>query len=109
MAERVVTSSSASQIGAALEESAALDLTATGLAARLVGKGPVANMGSIPSLCANMSKVYLTAGSNPATGLLLDKLTNAAGCGSRMPLGLPALSTSEISCVRSWATTVTAP
>jgi hypothetical protein len=90
-------------------DSAGLNLTANGIAARLVGVSPTAGVGSIPSSCAGMSKVYLTAGSNPATGLLLDKLTSTPGCGARMPLGGAQMTASEISCVRTWATTLTSP
>ena len=90
--------------------SASLNLTAdSGLAGRLVGKNP-AGGGALPALCANLTppKVYLVAGSQPATGLLLDKLTSTPGCGVRMPYmtGVP-LTADEIACVQSWATSVT--
>ena len=86
---------------------AGLDLSSTGLASRLVGVAPPGGGSAAPSVCTGMSKVYLTAGSNPATGLLLDKLGSNPGCGVRMPYMLAALSASDIACVQSWANTVT--
>jgi len=90
--------------------SAGLNLTANGLADRLLGKGPSATGGVSPSMCAGMGKIYLDPGSNPATGFLLDKLNpNYNGCGARMPSGGSALTTSQMECVRSWALTLTSP
>lgn len=90
--------------------SAGLDLKSAGLAARLLDKGPAAGVGSVESSCTGMSKVYLKGGSNPATGLLLDKLTPTfGGCGARMPSGGTPLTDSQMECVRSWALTVTSP
>ncbi len=92
--------------------SAHLNLTAdSGLAGRLVGQSP-AGGGGLPSMCANLTppKIYLVAGSQPATGLLLDKISPSySGCGIRMPYNLPVLTTDEIACVQSWATSVTKP
>ena len=65
---------------------AGLDLKSAGVTDRLLGKMPVANMGSTISSCAGMNRVYLTRGSNPATGLLLDKLGPNPPCGQRMPI-----------------------
>lgn len=84
-----------------------LDLTPASLPG-LVGKAPTGG-GGVPSVCANMGKVYLTAHSNPSTGLLLDKLTNNPGCGAPMPFGGNPLSASDISCIKSWALTLTSP
>ena len=88
---------------------AGLNLTPSGLANRLVGVAPAGGGSISPSVCTGMSKVYLTAGSHPATGLLIDKLTNSPGCGVRMPYLGAALSTTEIDCIKSWANTVTGP
>jgi hypothetical protein len=88
---------------------AGLDLKSAGLGARLLGMSPMANVGSIPSSCAGMGKVYLTPGSNPAMGLFIDKLTASPGCGTRMPQVGSPLNTSQMECVRSWALTVTNP
>ena len=91
-------------------DSANLNLTADGLAGRLVGKNP-AGGGLLASMCANMTpaKVYLVAGSQPATGLFIDKIQPGySGCGMRMPYGgSTALTTDEISCIQSWANSVT--
>jgi hypothetical protein len=89
--------------------SAGLDLKSAGLADRLLGKGPVAGVGSVPSSCAGLGKIYLLASRNPSMGLLIDKLTGNPGCGVRMPLGGSPLTTSQMECVRSWALTVTSP
>jgi hypothetical protein len=89
---------------------AGLNLTATGLATRLVGKGPDATAGVTHSVCTGGSQVYLVAGSNPATGLLIDKVkAGYSGCGTRMPMGGLALTASEFSCIQTWATSVTSP
>ena len=85
---------------------AGLDLASAGVAARLLDKGPMAGAGS---LCTTSGKVYLKGGTTPATGLLLDKISSSPGCGSRMPFGYAPLSAAEISCIQTWANTVTAP
>jgi hypothetical protein len=90
--------------------SAGLNLTADGLPGRLLGQSPRANAGLVTSSCAGMGKVYLNPGSNPATGLLIDKLTPSfGGCGMRMPSGGSPLTDSQMDCVRSWALTLTSP
>jgi hypothetical protein len=87
---------------------ASLNLTPDAtLAARLVGVSPPGGGAIFPSVCSGMNKTYLVKGSNPATGLLLEKLGSAPSCGVRMPYLLTPLSTSEIACMQSWATTVT--
>ncbi|HET6150002.1 MAG TPA: hypothetical protein VFH68_20850 [Polyangia bacterium] len=88
---------------------AGLNLTATGLPDRLLGQSPSATAGVSKSMCAGMGKVYLNPNSNPATGLLIDKVTANPGCGVRMPLGGNPLTTSEMDCLRSWALTLTSP
>jgi mono/diheme cytochrome c family protein len=89
---------------------AGLDLSSAGLATRLVGVAPPGGGSAAPSMCTGMGKIYLTAGSNPATGLLLEKIISAnPSCGVRMPFGLAPLSASDIACVQSWSNTVTAP
>jgi hypothetical protein len=70
--------------------------------ARLVGAMPRGG-GVTPSKCASTGMPYIVAGSHPATGLLLAKLSSAPPCGDRMPLlGLP-LSDPELACVQAWA------
>jgi hypothetical protein len=60
--------------------------------------------GGSMSMCMGMGP-YLVPGSNPATGLFIDKLTKAAPpCGAAMPnIGGP-LTTAEKNCVIQWAT-----
>jgi len=72
---------------------------------RLVGALP---SGENSSQCAGTTTPYLVAGSNPATGLLLDKLTPARPCGETMPT-LDTLTPTELACIQSWATGLTAP
>jgi len=84
-----------------------LDLTPASLPG-LLGKAPPGG-GGVPSACANMGKVYLMAHSNPAAGLLIDKLSSNPGCGVQMPFGLNPLSTSDVNCIKSWALTLTSP
>jgi hypothetical protein len=92
---------------------AGLDLTAAGgWQTKLVGKGPVANVGSSAdnySKCAGANRVYLQAGSSPATGLLLDKINPAttAPCGSHMPNLGANLSAKDFACVQSYVNTLT--
>src|SRR5262245_46479670 len=84
---------------------AGLDLGSAGVVSRLVGQGPSTNTAA-GALCASAGKPYLVAGSNPATGLLMDKMDAAkVTCGSTMSL-LGALTSSQISCLSAWATAV---
>jgi hypothetical protein len=89
---------------------AGLDLTTVGFEKTLVGRMPSAGAGSIPSMCANMGLVYLEAGSDPATGLLIDKIDPSKSvppCGMHMPELGPSLTETQFDCVQSWATTLT--
>jgi hypothetical protein len=79
-----------------------LDLSSDGVASRLVG---VTSAGDNGAQCNSM--VYLNPGSNPATGLLIDKLT-APTCGDMMP-SLGAWTDTNTQCVQEWAKSVTAP
>jgi hypothetical protein len=59
------------------------------------------------ALCTDAGKPYLVAGSNPATGLLIDKTNSAAvSCGSSMAL-LGQLTATQLTCLTAWATAVT--
>jgi hypothetical protein len=92
------------------------DMQTAGWETKLIGKAPPgggppgADGGAslTASMCANMAKVYLVAGSNPATGLFIDKLFLLhPECGARMPnIGGP-LTTKELTCVQQWATALT--
>ena len=72
---------------------------------RLLGQVP---SGANSSQCAGNTTPYLIAGSNPAMGLLLDKLSTAPPCGQPMPT-LDSLTPTEVACIQSWATGLTAP
>jgi len=89
----------------ATDKTSGLDLTAgSDLPTRLLGVMPMA----VSYFCASSNMPYLMAHSTPATGLLLNKISQPTPvCGARMPFGLPALSTTEIACIQSWANTVT--
>jgi hypothetical protein len=68
-----------------------LNLTASGLTARLNGKPSVGCSG----------KVLVSPG-NAAGSYLLDKLQGDATCGVQMPKGKPALDATSINCVADW-------
>ena len=80
-----------------------VDLMSPGLVARLLNVKPTTGA------CMPGGMAYLTPGSTPATGLLLDKLKATPSCGLTMPFGGlgGALNDSELACVNDWATAVT--
>jgi hypothetical protein len=82
-----------------------LDLTAAGIVARVLGVKP----GALSQSCGTSTKPYLVQGSNPATGLLIDKLVPASvTCGVLMPYGNQSMiDPTDFSCITSWATAVT--
>jgi hypothetical protein len=88
---------------------AGLNLTAgSDLKTRLVGVMANASTSLFCAMGSAATMSYLTPNSNPASGILISKITaNMPVCGSRMPFGLPALSATEISCIQTWANTVT--
>jgi len=93
---------------------AGLDLKSAGWQTKLVGQNPVAMKGSaMPnwSMCVGHGP-YLNAGSNPATGLMIDKLDPSKAtppCGAHMPNLGAMLSASDFACLRSYLTTLTSP
>ena len=94
----------------AMFKSGGLDLTNdAGLIGRLVGQVP---NGMNQSVCMGVTTPYLIDGTMPAQGLLLDKMfANPLPCGgggNRMP-SLGVLSADQITCIHSWADSVTAP
>ena len=111
-AEAVLTPKCAlSGCHAATTKYAGLDLSASAdLGTRLLG---VMSTGSNGSFCGTNTTPYLQAHTNPATGLLLQKVSASAPCGMIMPYGATAtsgrLSATAIACLTSWATTVTSP
>ncbi len=86
-----------------------LDLTPdANIASRLVG---VMSVGTADngSMCMGQGP-YLDAHSNPATGLLLDKLKPSRPCGAQMPADSAFfLTPTQQSCLTQWATTLTSP
>jgi hypothetical protein len=93
---------------AASKPAAGLDMVTAGWETRLVGKAAGGATDGTPSLCGGAGRVLLTAGSNPATGLFLDKLKSTPPCGEKMPnVPLLELSNAEIACVQAWANNLT--
>jgi hypothetical protein len=86
-----------------------LDLTNDAqLVSRLLG---VMSDGSNGSRCGNgvSTEPYLVPGSNPAMGLLLDKMfVKPAPCGDPMP-SIGTLTQQNMDCIKSWALSVTSP
>ena len=90
--------------------SANLDLTVDStIGARLVGVMAAQPYGSNQASCMNETEPLLVAGSNPATGLFVDKIKPNPPCGARMPFTGIALSTMQQTCLIQWATTLTSP
>jgi hypothetical protein len=83
--------------------SGGLDMTLdSGIGSRLIGvfSGTTANA----SECTSSGKNYLDAQSNPATGLLIDKIKANPSCGKRMPYpGITVLTSAQITCFQNWA------
>lgn len=78
-----------------------LDLTPNStIASRLVG---VTSTGNGPdSVCGG--KTYLAASSNPASGLLIDKIKGTQTCGAGMPYpGASLLPSVQQTCIEQWA------
>jgi hypothetical protein len=88
---------------------AGLDLLTPGWEARLLGAGPRRGAGElVRTECADQGRIYLVPGSNPAVGLLMDKLRPNPPCGKQMPNGLPPLQPEQLACFQAWATALTA-
>ena len=88
-----------------------LDLTVdANIGSRLVGVKSVGTADN-GSMCVGNATPYLNAGSNPATGLLIDKISTAnPPCGAQMPFDSPfPLTTMQQKCLVQWATTLTSP
>lgn len=75
----------------ATEPDAALDLSSPGVDVRVKGVAAIA-----------MCEGRMIVEPQGADHLLLEKIEAAPSCGSRMPLGKPALSAVEIECVKRW-------
>jgi hypothetical protein len=83
--------------------SGGLDLFSDGLVTRLLGKAPNP---ATTQLCSGGMQ-YLVPDSNPATGLILDKLNPLPSCGGTMPSPLGNLPADQKQCLQEWATAVT--
>jgi hypothetical protein len=89
--------------GATAKESG-LDLVSAGVVARLLDKAPDPAM-SVS--CPNSTMPYLISNTNPAQGLMIDKLSNPPTCGAPMPYPAGGLSSTQKTCLLQWATAVT--
>jgi hypothetical protein len=80
-----------------------IDLQSPGITARLLGKM------SMSAMCGGHQTPYLVPGSNPATGLFMEKFLAQPPCGDTMPLlGFGGdLNPQELECITDWATAVT--
>jgi hypothetical protein len=85
---------------------AGLDMVNPGWEQRLIGQLPP---GTNASMCGGVKTPYLIAGSRPAAGLFLQKLTqDPPPCGALMPtLGGP-MSADDLQCFQRWADALTA-
>ncbi len=91
--------------GTAQTTGAGLDLTIdSGIKSRLVGVMPSGS--NIFSMCGSAGEPYLNAGSNPATGLLIDKIHPGPPCGVQMP-EVGTITADQQQCIVQWATTLT--
>ena len=93
------STSSANLLGAGLD----LTVNAT-IGSRLIG---VKSTGTGGSKCGGNSTPYLNANSNPATGLLIEKIHPQPSCGVQMPQVGTALTSNQQACIVQWATGLT--
>jgi hypothetical protein len=86
------------------------DMASADWETHLVGVAPKGGGSSVASECAGGGRVYLVAGSKPATGLFLDKLKpkTASLCGDPMP-PIGELTTAQLDCIQQWANALTSP
>jgi hypothetical protein len=80
-----------------------LDLVSAGVISRLLDKAPDPTKSVA---CQSSTKPYLISNTNPAQGLLLDKLSSGS-CGSPMPYPLGNLPQQQRDCLTQWANAVT--
>jgi hypothetical protein len=91
------------------------DMLTAGWETHLVGQAPKGGGQLAPSICAtdNAFKTipYINAGTMPATGLLMTKLTSAAcsPMGKQMPSGLPPLTPDQLKCFQDFANKLANP
>jgi hypothetical protein len=88
---------------------AKFDMASDGWETHLVGQVPKGG-GTIASMCAtgaNATRPYLVAGSNPATGLFMDKFKTIPPCGETMPMLTGPVSAADMACIQQWATALT--
>ena len=92
--------------------SASLDLTVNStIGSRLVGVMAAQATATNGALCSSETEPYLNPQSNPATGLLIDKITMShPPCGAFIPYLNPSLlPAAQQTCLIQWATTLTSP
>lgn len=85
------------------------DMASPGWETHLVGVTPKGG-GSVASKCApgpNATKPYLVKGSNPATGLFMDKFQSIPPCGDSMPMLTGPITAADMACIKAWAVGLT--
>ncbi len=80
-----------------------LDLMSAGVAGRLVGK-PASTSTTANGMCGGKGNL-LNSGTLPATGILIDKITNFSNpvCGMGMPYAGSKLAQTDLDCLQAWA------
>jgi hypothetical protein len=87
---------------------AGFSMVTAGWEKAMIGRLPRAGgANGLQSQCIGTTTPYLVAGSNPAKGLFLQKLTTPP-CGARMPLVPPVFTDAEMACIQQWANNVVA-
>ncbi|HEY7372209.1 MAG TPA: hypothetical protein VIF57_08635 [Polyangia bacterium] len=81
-----------------------LDLVSPGVIGRLLDKTPTA---ASSVSCGASTMPYLISGTDPAMGLMIDKLNSAPSCGSPMPFPVGNLPATQRTCLLEWARAVT--
>jgi len=83
--------------------SGGLDMTLdANIGSRLIGV--FSGTSSNDSACTGSGNNYLDAHSNPASGLLIDKVKASPPCGDRMPYpGIVTLNAAQLACFEAWA------
>jgi hypothetical protein len=102
MADTLKCGSNAGCHGATAQISG-MDLVTAGVAGRLLGRMPDP---ATSTSCGSSAMPYIVSGSNPATGLLFDKLNSLPTCGSPMPFPLGNLPQADRDCLQEWANAV---
>jgi hypothetical protein len=93
---------------AATNPAGGFDMATPGWETTMVGKvAPGGGAGALESKCGGMNRMYLNPGSQPATGLFMDKFKDPPPCGVVMPNIGVQFSSAELACIQEWANGLT--